>query len=1266
MSYLASRTSRFDALLLALVVAGFAGACGGSDGGGSANVAIDAVEPDPTYADLETSIDFTIEPGDGVSESDLEWEVRLGDGTTKSGEGTSETSVPHTWEAAGSYSLEVIAKSGGSSVGSASRDVDVLAPVDLGIADVSARPNNVDTGDDLTVQFDIDNNSATAVQTPFDVFIYLAPDDGSAVSADTLPQDDPIGSGTIGGDGEEVVGAGGTRSGAVTVTVPDDVEPGAYRVVAWARPAGQVSDENPDNNYAVGAEPDGVVQIETEGGLLPDVDVRDVFVVPDRAFPALNEFQRGFTITNNGKTDAVGVTTETYLSVGDPEIDEDDLLAGESDDSVDIPGGSSKEFGPDQFVLSDDITPPEDGEKEVYVIVRASLEDEESNAENNVAVSEPPITVSDERADGPDIVVNSFSVSPETTYLGGSLQVDADISNEGNADVTSFLCRLYLGEESRVDINNDDAFDSVNIQQVETGASVSIERTAVINETDATPGTYNVYMYCDPNGALEETFRGNNARIHPEQIEVTAEPDVDMKVARLDVPQSVQDETDTTVTAEVCVTGTNASGGTRGALYQSVGQQVDFSAEPKETFPIPNITPGNCRNVDITFEASCADFEDTYAFGVKVDSKNDLEENNEMNNTSTGGNTMTIDGEYCSCPTDQYEQNDKRFSSASVPSAGRKSATVCDPGECDFFDIRVGADESLRVETTFRADKGDLETTLFDPSGVTVLDEDTTPGRQRVATFNVPSTDDYVFSVCGATATSRNLYDMDVDILSQPSGVDLIPRKVEMPNKSTYTLGETVSTNLRIHNIGDQSSNSFEVEFVITPDRTVGNGNDVPLSPSTISVGGINAASQTDSSTDLELPNSLSKGTYYIAAKADPAGNVGETDTSNNTSFSKEFDVETRCYDALEPNDSFSRATSVQDGSYNNLTACASEDDYYELCPADGKKFDVDTTYTPQDGDVDLILYDQNQQRIDSSATTGQGSETVSVSYVNGAQCYYIYPYLVTQQSQVRTTYDTSVTVDDVDPSLRCDSHFEPNDNFTEATSLITAIQQSQSGTIDRCPSNDDEFYRLELSQNQTVTLSGTIDPASQPGSLRLQLYKPNQTPTVNKETAPGDSTVKIEDYTAPTDGTYFLQVTLTGSDRNITYEVGGQGLGGIDLKAHNLVYVPSSATYSGGDTVDLEFDISNVRSDRAKQPSYEIYLGYSSTHDPQNDTLLTSGTLGRDVSGNATATIYDPVTLPSNVSSGTGYLHVKVESDSSQTDPNASNDVGTTSISLQ
>lgn len=1266
MSYLVSRTFRFDALLLALVVAGFAAACGGSDGGGSATVEIDTVDPDPTYADLQTSVDFTIEPGDGVSESDLSWEVRLGDGTTKSGEGTSETSIQHTWEDAGSYSLEVVATSGGSSVGSASREVEVLAPVDLGVANVSARPSNVDTGDDVTVQFDIDNNSATAVKTPFDVFIHLAPNDGSAVSAETLDQEEPIGAGTIGGDDEEIVGAGGTRSGAVTVTIPDDVEPGAYRVVAWARPAGQISDENPDNNFAVGTDPDGVVQIETDAGLLPDVDVRDVFVVPDRAFPALNEFQRGFTLTNNGETDAVGVTTETYLSVGDSQIDDDDLLINETEEGMDIPGGTSKEIGPDQFVLSDDITPPENGEKEVYVIVRASLDDEESNEENNVAVSDPPITVADERADGPDIVVNSFSVSPETTYLGGSLQVNADISNEGNTDVSSFLCRLYLGEESRVDINNDDAFDSINIQQLATGDSVSIERTAVVNENDATPGNYNVYMYCDPNGALDETFRGNNARIHPNKVEITAEPNVDMQVASLDVPQSVQNGNDVTVTAEVCVSGTNASGRTRGALYQSIGQQVDFSAEPKETFPIPNITPGNCQDVDVTFEADCADFEDTYAFGFEVDTQNDLEENDEMNNTATGGNTMTIDGPYCSCPMDQYEQNDQRFSSASLQSAGQKSATVCDPGECDFFDIQVGADESLQIETTFRADKGDLETTLFDPSGVTALDEDTTPGRQRVATFNVPSTDNYVFSVCGAGAASRNLYDMDIDILSQPSGVDLIPRKVEMPSSSTYTLGETVSTDLRIHNIGDQSSSSFEVEFVITPDRTVGDANDVPLNPSTISVGGINAASQTDTSTDLEIPTSLSNGTYYIAAKVDPAGNVSETDNSNNTSFSKEFTVQTRCYDALEPNDSFSQATSVQDGSYNNLTACASEDDYYELCPGDGKKFDVETTYNPQNGDVDLELYDQNQQLIDSSATTGQGTETVSVSYVNGAQCYFIRPLLLTQQSQARTTYDMSVNVDDVDPSLQCDSHFEPNDNFTEATSLITAIQQSQSGTIDRCPSSDDEYYRLDLSQNQTVTLSGTIDPASQPGTLRLQLYKPNQQPTVNKETAPGDSTVKIEDYTAPTDGTYFLQVTLTGSDRNITYKLGGQGLGGIDLKAHNLVYVPSSATYAGGDTVDLEFDISNVRSDRAKQPSYEIYLGDTSTLDPQNDTKLTSGTLSQDVAGNSSVTVYDPVTLPSSVPSGTGYLHVKVEPDSSQTDPNSLNDVGTTSISLQ
>jgi len=1262
-----TRRIRVSALVAVILVAGWVVSCGGSSGddGGRVEVSIESIDPEPTSAGVETTIDFAFEPTGDLSASELGWRVEFGDGTSQSGEPGAATEVSHAWEQSGTFNLEVAAVLEGSTLGSARREFEVLGPVDVAVSEVSGRPLNVQSGDLLTIQFDVANQSANDLQTPFETSVFLIPDDGSAVDADRLAQAEPIATETIGSGGEVVLEAGGTRTAGPQVTIPDDIESGAYRIVGWVSPEGQLGDDTPENNFAVGSEPDGIVQVESSSTLLPDVDVRDVSVIPDRAFPALNELQRGFSLVNNGDTDAVGVTTETFLSEGDPEIDDDDLMVASSEEPVDVPAGSSVEVGPEQIVLNDDIT-AESGEKEVYVVVRASLDGEEANRENNVGVSDPPITVSDERADGPDIVVDEFHVEPSNTFLGGSLQVTGDVSNQGNVDVSSFICRVYLGQAARVDLENDSSFDTVTIQKLDSGESVEVDQTVTVNEIDASAGTFNVYMFCDPNGALDETFRGNNARIDTDPVEISETPNVDLQVASLDVPSSVQDGNDVTVTAEVCVSGDNASGETRGALYQTPGSTVDFSEEPLQTFAIPNINPGECQSVDVTYEADCRDFIDTYAIGVKIDTRDDLPENDEMNNSATGGNNLTMNGEFCSCPTDTFDPNDQRFSSATLQTPGKKSATICEPGDCDFFDIKVEENESLRVETTFRSEKGDLETTLFDPSGVTALDRDTTEDRQRVATFNVPSKDDYIFNVCAATPSTRNLYDMNVEIIPQPSGVDLIPRRPELPSSTTYTLGESLQTDLRVHNIGDRSSGSFDVEFVITPDRKVDDGDDVPLDPSTVSVGTVNPTSRADTSNQLEIPTSLSKGDYYIAAKVDPTNQVTEADNSNNVAFSKQITIETRCFDALEPNDSFANATPVSAGTFNNLTSCASENDYYELCLDSGEKFTTTVNYDPQEGDVDLELYNRNQQLIDSSATTGQGTETVSVNFVNGSQCYFIRPLLLTQQSMARTTYDMDIQVNNVRPSLQCTSRFEPNDSFQSATSLIKATQQSRSGTIDRCPASDDEFYRLNLSQGQTVSLTGTISPSSQPGNLRLQLYKPNQQPVRTKSTSPGSSSVQISNYTAPTGGTFFLEVTLTATQRNVTYELGAQGLGGIDLKTENVGGFVTAKTYSPGDSLSVQFDITNLRSDRAKTPSYTVYLGDKSTLDRQNDTQLATGTLGSDVPGNSTVTDFTTITIPSSAPSGTGYLHVEVDPDSTQTDPNMSNDVASASISLQ
>lgn len=195
------------------------------------------------------------------------------------------------------------------------------------------------------------------------------------------------------------------------------------------------------------------------------------------------------------------------------------------------------------------------------------------------------------------------------------------------------------------------------------------------------------------------------------------------------------------------------------------------------------------------------------------------------------------------------------------------------------------------------------------------------------------------------------------------------------------------------------------------------------------------------------------------------------------------------------------------------------------------------------------------------------------------------------------------------------------------------------------------------------MSLRGLLDPSTQAGTLRIQLYKPNGTPGPNMETAPGAPTAEIANYTAPTSGTYYLQVTLSGNQRRATYRLEADGIGGIDLEASNLLIGPG--TYRYNDEVRFGFDLANLRSDAATAPSYKVWLGNAQAHDPNNDTLLGTFSLSSDVAGNSTVSLADRVDLPSTgLWGGTGYLHVVVEA-TSQTDPNPSNNIVSTTIDL-
>ncbi|MFB6262023.1 MAG: CARDB domain-containing protein [Bradymonadaceae bacterium] len=1248
-----------------------AASCGGSSSNKSAQVEITGVSPSPSYPGVETTVDFELKPGAGTSGSDLSWKVDFGDGTSKRGDGTS-ASVSHTYQASGQFAVEVTARAGGSAVGSASRTHRVRPPVDLAVTNVSARPGNVSPGDSVTVGFDLENKTPTPMESEFDAALLLSQD--ASVSADELADLQSLGSETVAAQEGVVVGAGETRSVGLTTKVPEDVEGGDYHVVAWAKPKGQFADADGSNNFAASNR----ISVDTKGSDLPDVAVRDVVVSPTRAFPSLNQFTRSFVLQNGGEAEAFEVKTRTYLSVGDDTLDDDDRKVAELKGTKDIPPGESVEIGPDELTLDSDIKPPNTGEKKVYVLVEAFMTDDQAqdaDESNNIGMPESPIVVTDDLADGPDLVVKSFSVSPENTFLGGSLEVSMTVANQGKKDIDSFVCRMYLGREANFDRERDRSFDNVSISSLKSDASRDIQRTLRIPEF-YNPGTYHVYTVCDPTGAIpNESYRSNNRKMHPNPVEVTNRANVDLFVNKLQAPDTADEGKSFTVTAEICVNGANPSGATKGKLFQAPG------ASPKnlykkdnrlKTFDIPNINPNQCKNVDLDVKPDCQDFEELYTLGAKVDVEDSLPEKDEKNNQTSTSTPLEYTGRFCKCTEDNFEPNNLSRRAAPLQ-PGKTSAAICKPGSVDYYAVDLKKGESLVVENTFEPSKGSLTTALFPPppgGGNTKIDSDATPGRQRVGAFVVDKAGTYVVRI-SAEGQSRNLYDLEMRVLSQTAKPDVLPTDVELPSRQSFSIGAKIPLTFRVHNLGEAKSGAVDAELVVSPDQTLGDGNDVSFTPATYQVGRVPPGGKFDAKVTVEIPSSLSKGTYFAGVRLDPNSQITDARRGNNTAFSRQVTVETRCFDSLEPNDSFDRARKISGGSFANLSACASSDDFYKICVPGGKKFSVKTEFKSRGGknDIDLELFDRRQKIIDSSASATKDVEEVSVDFVNGNQCYFARVFMLTVQKKLETSYDLSVDVQDVPPSLQCDSKLEPNDTFQASADLLGAVQNSPK--IDRCPTGDTDYYGVRLNRGQTVTFRGILDPANQPGTLRIQLYNPSQTPVANKETAPGIPKAEIKDFTAPTTGRYYLQVTVSGNKRRTTYRLEADGLGGVDLQADNLDVWPG--THRAGDPLQLDYKLRNLRSDDAKKADYDVYLGKSKSLKRNRDIKL--GTFSHaKVPGNSTIQVFDRTTLPDKQklenffagNFGTAHVHVDVRVHSSQSDTNPSNNVASTPLKLK
>jgi len=1227
-------------------------ACGGGDAEGVGALENVTVTPEEGYPGVSVEVAFDIVPDDDIDEDEYSWNVDFGDGNQSSGSSI-EASASHAYDDTNpeGYQIEIEALQDGAVADTRTVNFPVYDPVDLSVDSVNVQPFNVfATQDQVTISFDVENLSPGPVVTDFSVHTYLY--EQSDVERDDISEFREVGSQTfeVDEDGNSLDGASSINA-SVTETVPD-IPDGDYYAIVVLDPDDQVGVENPDQTIDTSSSTISVENLDTD---LPNISVQNLEALPEWAFPELSQVTRGFTLANLGNEDVFEVVYDTYISET-PSID-DSAEHIDSGGPINLFAQDEELIGPDELTLTDAVIPPSGEEIERYIIVEAYSEDgdvEEATTDNNILATEEPIVISDEPVDGPDIIVDSFSVSPESTFLDGVLEVDTTVANDGTEDVGSFFCGIYMNEEPTIDIDAGSQIDTLTLVGLDAGEHQQFNEEITVPAVHD-PGTYYFFIVCDPSGAIDQPVRSNSQAIDLDAVDVTDEADIDLYVDEITLPDNADEGDTITAEASLCVAGSNPTGTTTAEVYTSSGSDVDFDAEPYKTVDIPNIDPGSCITRSFELSTQCVDFSNEMSVGVFADSEQTLPEDDTSNNLGTSTNPVTLSGQYCQCEDDGFGPNQTPLTATSLD-VGNYEGALCDTGECDFYTTTIDEGESLLVDTAYDEDRGDLETTMYAPGGVQQLDQDDSSGYQQVAVF-VAGDDDlsYVYSVCGQD-DARNYYDFDVNVVPQPEGVDVRPRNLVLPPGDSYSLGQELDIDLRIYNLGTQASGDFDADIVLTDEPELGDPSDVTLS--THSVDSISAGSHRDVTLDTALSTQVTDGDYYIAVVLDPADDLDDQNPDENVLFSSQFSIDTDCFDAFSPNHSFDDAAHIDPGSYSNLIVCDGQSDYHAICASDATTVDATVEFDHEDGEIDTFLYDETFSNIDSSAQSGVGSETVSVDYVDGDQCFYLRTDLISVGGQEENEYSLDVDVNDVDPSLQCDSMFEPNDDFSTASSLWAALNYENS--LDRCPSDDVDFYEVMLSTDSTVDFSATLNPSGQSGTLRLQLYGPNELPLETVETSPGDPSAEINNFQPSTTGTHYVRISVTGDEHSVTYDLDADGLPGVDLAAENLSI--GSGNYEEGDKIRYDYDLINYGGDDLNSVDYEVFLGDTPDHDPDDDQFLGQFTID-DVDAGSSQEIEGQVNVPMGADTGDKYVHISVDPDDEHDDVNLDNNVDSVPI---
>ena len=243
--------------------------------------------------------------------------------------------------------------------------------------------------------------------------------------------------------------------------------------------------------------------------------------------------------------------------------------------------------------------------------------------------------------------------------------------------------------------------------------------------------------------------------------------------------------------------------------------------------------------------------------------------------------------------------------------------------------------------------------------------------------------------------------------------------------------------------------------------------------------------------------------------------------------------------DALEDNDTCTTARTIFEGGYPNLVVKRFDEDWYRISLAAGEMLNAFVNFTDAFGDIDMELYDACGGSILASSTSSTDNESLSYVNTGGAVDVYLHVYLF---NDFRNDYSMAISIDD--HCFNCpqfDQTLFPSDTYATI---------SDSFDAGAC-----RWYRIWMTQNSRYRLTTCEGGGGTAGDTVFELFDDACIGLAfNDDTCGLGSQI---DFTAPTTGYRYLNVTEFANDQSLSYTLAYQRIPGACTACPTFDYGP-------------------------------------------------------------------------------------------------------------